>query len=564
MESLTYLADFGQCLPREALSLTPSKNQWHVVDYDAGRVKGRMITAQALVKPADVRLPLNVKGWHAVSVGFWPGMYCDSAIKYRLSNEEVFTVVHHSLDMKWDRIEIIETFPRYADLTGIDIVIGKDNSAHPPTNASIAYVKLERLTNEQITRIQADRQRTDTRRIIAINDGEGLFGGSCPRTKNELLEQVELYRHSDVGKVLWGVNLGDLTYYQSKVGRFCCAENEGVYPSWRQEYAAQSHKALAAAGVTLPFQEVMKHCHSMGLEFHTYYRLVIADHSHPHNIFSSDSFFVKEHPEWRMVAKDGTPMLKASYAFPQVRDFMVSLIEEGMQHDIDGVNLCFIRGPEYFGYEKPVIDDFMKLYGSDPRELPADDARLLGLRAGYMTEFVRAVRRAADKHGTRRGRKIQVSAWIEWSDERMQYFGYDSDSWIKEGLLDFILAIGPTDAIELAREKGCAVFGFGNSAWMSTPTESHIQDMKHCYASNLDGLALWDLNSVQSVPEKWAVLSRLGHKQEVMDWSPFPQHLPKMKRMRIVSIAGKDFTQTEYKNAPGAVPPEMLSAYTGG
>ena len=63
-----------------------------------------------------------------------------------------------------------------------------------------------------------------------------------------------------------------------------------------------------------------------------------------------------------MLAKDGTPMGLASYAFPQVRDFMVSLIEEGMQYDIDGVNICLIRGPEYFGYEKPVIDDFMKLY----------------------------------------------------------------------------------------------------------------------------------------------------------------------------------------------------------
>jgi len=70
---------------------------------------------------------------------------------------------------------------RYADLTGVDIVFGKENSAQPPTNASIAYVKLERLTNEQIKKIKEDRQRTDTRRIIAINDGEGLFGGSCPR-----------------------------------------------------------------------------------------------------------------------------------------------------------------------------------------------------------------------------------------------------------------------------------------------------------------------------------------------------------------------------------------------
>jgi len=383
-------------------------------------------------------------------------------------------------------------------------------------------------------------------------------------TKNDLLEQVELYRHSDVGTILWGVNLGDLTYYPSKVGKFCYAENEGVYPSWQRKNAAESFKALAAVGVTVPFKEVLEHCHALGLEFHTYYRLVVADHAHPHNIFSSDSFFVKEHPEWRMVAKDGTPMIKASYAFPEVRDFMVSLIEEGMQYDIDGVTLCFVRGPEYFGYEKPVIDDFKKLYGTDPRKLPDDDERLWKLRAGYMTEFVRAVRQAANRHGQRRGRKFQVSAWIEWSDERMRYFGYDSYTWIKERLLDFVLAIGPTDFIALAKEQGCKVYAFGSSAWVSTPTQVHVQDMKHAYAADLDGLSLWDVNSVQVLPEKWAVIRRLGHKNEVMDWSPYPEHLPKMKRMRIRSLAGKDFTHTEHGNAPGAAPPEMLSAYTGG
>ena len=496
------------------MSTTPAKNKWQVVNYDAGLIKGRMITAQATVDAPPVHLTLKVNGWHAITFGIWTGIYGDVRIKYRFSGEDVFRVIHIPHQFRFDRTEIVEMFPIYAHLTDQTLVLAKDNSCHPPASACVAYVKLRPLTNEEIAEIERDRARTDTRKIIAINDGDGLFGGSCPRTEKELLEQVELYRHSDVGKVLWGVNLGDLTYYPSKVGKFCYGENEGVYPCFERERGAESFKALAQSSVTIPFKAVMDHVHSMGLEFHTYYRLAIADHAHPHNIFSADSFFVKEHPEWRMIAQDGTPLIKASYAFPEVRSFMVSLIEEAMEYDIDGVSLCFVRGPEYFGYEKPVINDFMKLYGSDPRELPDDDARLLKLRAGYMTEFVRAVRRAVDKHGTRRGRKIQVSAWIEWSKERMQYFGYDSYTWIKEGLFDFILAIGPSDLIALAREKGCKVYGYGNSAWMTTPTESHIQDMKHSFANNLDGLALWDLNSVQSVPEKWAVLILMRFQDE--------------------------------------------------
>jgi hypothetical protein len=560
-----FLTDMGAAEPKRALSTTPGKDRWLVLEYEAEGLKGRMVSAAPTVQPPDLVLPLNARGWHAVSIGLWLALsYTDVRVKHRLASEAVFRVTHLRPDFKWDRTEIVETFPFYADLSGEDLVLAKDTSCQPPAAAHVAYVRLEPLSAERVAEIRRDRECTETRRLVSINDGEGLFRSDSPRTRGELLEQVELYRHSDVGKVLWGVNLGDLTYYRSSVGKFCFAENEGVYPTLGVQFAAESHKALSASGVSVPFKEVMEHAHAMGIEFHTYYRLALADHSHPHNIFSTESFFVREHPECRIVAKDGTPMLKASYAFPEVRGFMVSLLEEAMQYDIDGVNLCFDRGPEYFGYEAPVVDDFRRLYGCDPRELRDDDERLLRLRAGYLTEFVRAVRQAADKHGERRGRRIQVSASAPWSNERMLYFGYDCYTWINERLLDFILAIGPSDLLQSAREQGIKVYGFGSSAWESTPTEVHVQDMKHAYAAGLDGLSLWDLNSVQSLPEKWVVLGRLGHKDKVLDYSPHPRHLPKMKRCKVLSIAGKDFAHTEYRNAPEGVPPEMLSVYTGG
>jgi len=558
---LVWLTDLSQCGPDNALSSSPHSQRWHVVDYDAGAIKGKMITAQALVNPPPVHLKLNVHGWHAITIGIWTGIYGDVRIKYRLSSEPIFRTVRIPHHFQFDRTEIFDTFPIYADLSGETLIIAKDRSEPSPAMACVAYVKLRPLTPEEQAEVERDRAQTETRKVIAIQDGNALF--TCSN-EEELSEQVEIYRHSDVGKVFMGVNIGDLTYYPSKFGRFCYGENEGVFPSLEQKKASDCYKALALSGVTIPFKKIMEHVHSMGLEFHTYYRLAIGDHSHPQNIFPTDSFFVKEHPEWRMVTKDGTPLPKASYAFPEVRCFMVSLIEEAMKYDIDGVNLCFIRGPEYFGYEKPVIDDFVQLYKIDPREIAENDARLLKLRAGYMTDFVRAVRKAADKHAERRGRKLQVSAWIEWSTERMEYFGYDSYTWIREGLLDSIIAIGPTELVELANQRGCSVYGFGSSAWISTPTEQHIHDMKHAYAMGLDGLAIWDLDHVQSIPEKWVVLSRLGHKEEVMDRSPFPAHLPKMLRLKVVSIAGQDLSHTEYKNVPGAVPPEMLTVFTGG
>ena len=563
MAEAIYLTDLGRCLPGEALSTEPTDHTWHVVDYDAGEISGKMIAAQVLVDAPDVALPLQVTGWHAISIGFWAGIYHDSVIKYRLSNEDVFSVVKHQFEFKWDRTEIVETFPRYADLTDVDyIVFGKQKVGRLRAKACVAYVKLEPLSQQQVDEIERDRARTDTRNTISLIDGDGLFIGHSPRTRNELLELVEIYRHSDVEKVLWGVNLGDLTYYQSKVGRFYSTDN-GLFATEERKLVAESHEALTREGIN-PFVAAMEHAHSMGLEFHTYYRLCLADHAHPFNIFSTESFLLKEHPDWRMVAKDGTPLMKASYAFPEVRDFMVSLMAEAMEYDIDGVNLCFVRGPEYFAYEKPVIDDFRKLYGEDPREIPDEDQRLLRLRAGYMTEFLRAVRRAADTHGAKRGKRIQVSAYMEPSDERMLHFGYEGYKWIEEGLLDFILAVGPPRLLDLARDKGCKVYGFGNSAWPSTPTEAHVADTWRAYGSNLDGMSFWDLDGVQFYPEKWKILGRLGHKEELMELALAPTYYPRMKRRRVLSIRGRDFAHTEGKHNPENRPPEMLVPYSGG
>ena len=564
----TYLTDMGACRPADALSDTPCDDRWQVVDYETGQFQGRMICAQSLVQAPEVTLALNVRGWHALSIGFWPGIYYDSRIKYRLSDEEVFTVADHrdhpgagGGPAQWHRTDILETFPRYVNLTGQDLVLGKQNHTSQPLKAFIAYVKLEPLFEEQVQTVLQDRQRKDTRRVLALIDGEGFFCSHVPHTSNELLEAVEPHRHSDVGIVFWGVNLGDLTYYPSRVGRFYYTRSGACALQSRKE-AAESLFALDKQGI-VPYQAVCDSVHEMGREFHTYYRLAMYDHSGPTNIFTTESFFLKDHPECRIVAKDGTPLPKASYAFAQTRNFMVSLMEEAMQTDVDGVSLCLIRGPEYFGYEQPVVDDFLGRYGQDPRELPDDDVRLLDLRADYLTELIRQVRRAAEKHGQRRGRPIQISAWLEFSDPRMRYFSYDCHRWLEERLLDLVIAENPPELLRLARRMGCRIFQQQTNG--TTPPPEQVASMQNAILKGLDGIAIWDIDSGQYLPETWAVLSRLGHTDDVTyAAAPSIRPYPKMKRHQLLAVHGHDMHHTETQNVPGGWPPEMLPVYSGG
>ena len=86
--------------------------------------------------------------------------------------------------------------------------------------AYIAYVKLVPLSAEQVADVQADRARKDTRVLQGTIDGMSYFWANEYQTREQIMELIEPYRYSDMGKVIWAVNYGDRTNYETRVGRF--------------------------------------------------------------------------------------------------------------------------------------------------------------------------------------------------------------------------------------------------------------------------------------------------------------------------------------------------------
>ena len=85
----------------------------------------------------------------------------------------------------------------------------------------------------------------------------------------------------------------------------------------------------------------------MGLKFDAMFRLSMLG-SIP--LTRGGGSFVKTHPQFSKVTQDGTRIQSGSYAFPEVRKLVVSIIRETAENfDIDGINLCFIRGPGIHG-----------------------------------------------------------------------------------------------------------------------------------------------------------------------------------------------------------------------
>ena len=301
--------------------------------------------------------------------------------------------------------------------------------------AYIAYVKLVPLSARQVADVQADRARKDTRIAQVTIDGISCFSSNEYRTKEHILELVEPYRYSDVGKVIWAVCYGDLTNYPSKIGAFfpdqlpmapgnsrCVAGEKATYDSLR---------SLAGEGI-IPGAVAAEHVHAMGLKFDAMFRLSMLGPIPP--LREGGKGLVKRHPEFRRVARNGAPMASASYAFPEVRKQMVSLVREAAEKfAIDGASLGFVRGPEFMGYEQPVLDDFRKEYGEDGRKVGFDDPRMQNIRCRYLNAFVRDVRQTLDEVGKRKGRRLELSAWIWPTIPHNRNLGLDVEHWMAQG-----------------------------------------------------------------------------------------------------------------------------------
>ena len=71
-----------------------------------------------------------------------------------------------------------------------------------------------------------------------------------------------------------------------------------------------------------------------------------------------------------------------AYSFPEVRQFVISLLREMAQRPIDGICLLYNRRMPLVEYEPPIVEGFKRQFGEDPHQLDAHDPRWLSYRTG--------------------------------------------------------------------------------------------------------------------------------------------------------------------------------------
>lgn len=321
---------------------------------------------------------------------------------------------------------------------------------------------------------EAPKPRNGTKLIVVNDDGFSKFHDGTYTSAEDLRQEMLRYRETQVAVMEWCVIAGSRANYPSKVTELIGA-GMTEFPRRGDKLASETVHRLVREGVNT-LQVVADACHESGIACYASLRM---NGDYPAEMWGgtfsrfANSTFWWNHPEFRLRDAKGKTSAKLSYAFSEVREFKLAILREVARQDIDGINLDFLRHPDFFGFEEPMAKAFTSRYGIEAASVPAADPRWTPLRYEIMTAFVRDVRHLLDDAARSKGRHLGLSVRVDW--KKYPVWGCDLATWLKEGLLDY-LVVGQhglggfefdlTPFVTLARGSGCAVL-FGEEAIVS-------------------------------------------------------------------------------------------------
>lgn len=550
------ISDMSRVMPKTALSNIRKKRHWKTIEYETSQgLKGKSIAALVDTNAPKVTLPLNVKGWYAVYVGLGGmGRFVrnqESQVRVKLTNDVAYQ--HRIYGGATDDIE--EVFFKTADLTGQNLHIAEMRMealmdlrpTHNARHTVVMYVKLVPLTEKEIAWIKEDRAQKQTKNLTATLDGFSWIGRNYPTTKEEFFEDFEHYRDSDFGTISWQIIGGDLVNYKSKLGTVPGSLVDD-YPRTGDGYVTDSIKRFNAKGTDLT-KLAVEAVRSMDKKIMIGFRTQ-AWQAPPGFEDYFTSRFYRKHPEWRTYDKDGTPVMRMSYAVPQVRAHILGIFREILAYQPDGIEIIYFRGLPLMLYEDAFSKQFKAKYGQDAKEVSEDDPRFIELRGEIMTGFMRDIRKMMDEVQKAQGRKkrYELSATVLHTEADNRRQGLDVERWVKEGLIDTIgifpgayhtsaynKYIGVSSGRRMELEwfskitKGTKIEFY--PMMISSTLRSHkttLAQAQAYYKAGAGGLIFWDpspsklYSPSSNEPEKsytnpvtsyWSVISRLGHRE---------------------------------------------------
>ena len=415
-----------QCQPAYHISDMREKYKWNAVPFETKDVKGTMLVSLGKGRPQNVTLDPRLTGWYRIFVA-QPALWSSgqqSDLLLRLDNAPAFEHFSHTGQTLFSLHRIQEAQWCCADMTGRSVVIGKEPRGKG-MDAGLAWLRFVPMDGAEVEAFLADQARTDTKRIYATNDMHGMLCKFGYKDIDGGRSVVQEYDQSDVEwlsfeniRVFDGeIETGDLDNFT-----FPREVDERVQRMIKDSFTLDMVRQLVAFG------------HEKGLKMCCSVRMGCWGMEYPFDNMSFHNKFAKEHPEFRCVDRDGSPVFAQSYCYDETQRYIIDRLVEVAQLGVDAVELLGVRGVPYVLFEQPFVDMFMARYGEDPRCLPLDDERVVDLKCDILTNFVRRLRAKLDETCGKDKVRIHMRGLYCLYDNRL--VGLDVETLCREGLLD--------------------------------------------------------------------------------------------------------------------------------
>jgi hypothetical protein len=228
-------------------------------------------------------------------------------------------------------------------------------------------------------------------------------------------------------------------------------------PTMTDQRRAEILKAFDAMdyGTFDSLAAALEYGHSIGLKIHAWVSINEDDHG-----WGWPSRFAKQNPQFRWVRRNGQPYRsQMSFAFPQVREYKLGIIDELLAYPIDGLFMDWIRtgdvrdnpqtdpkGVADSGYEEPNLRAFRDKHGKDAKTIDNGDETWCRVRAEPQTLFMRGL------HERAKAKNVPVCAMVghPWHyrghvdriDGNLRGLLLDVNTWAKEALVDAVIPAG--------------------------------------------------------------------------------------------------------------------------
>ena len=424
------LTQLGDCFgPSDNLSQYGINSKWRTIPYRTGDISGTMLSSLGKACPEDVSYDPKLEGWYKIYVCL--PAFSNMEVLLKLTQDDAFYrfTPLHTDGLTFTRLE--ESFWRYAKMDGQAITMSKKTfNPTEPLSSVLAWLRFVPMTDSEVEALMARRADSSTKCIYATDDVHNRMYFSIGMEKPENWDIiVQPYEDSDVE---W-LSLEEINTF---IHGPCAAAPDDF--AFLREGDRSLQNARDSFDSFAILERLVKKGQAMGMKMSLSLRMGAWGIGYPFDQCYFDLPMYLENPQWRCVMRDGVAAAAFSYAFPEVRQYMVDTLVKMAKCGCDAVTIIAHRGIPYVLYEEPVVKKFRELYGEDPYDLPLDDPRLNGVHCGIMTDFFRQVRHALDEAVPERHVEVHLRSLHSMYDNK--YVGIDCETLAQEGLVDAIIS----------------------------------------------------------------------------------------------------------------------------